>query len=54
MQAHKAQIDLSGPMPKVQDPAVLAELNKLLQALTAQVQKVQAAQTRLQAVMLGD
>lgn len=53
VEAHKAQIDLSGPMPKVQDPTVLAELNKLLQELTAQAQKVQAAQTRLQAVMLG-
>lgn len=53
VEAHKAQIDLSGPMPKVQDPTVLAELNKLLQDLTAQAQKVQQAQTRLQAVMLG-
>lgn len=53
VETHKAQIDLSGPMPKVQDPTVLAELNKLLQDLTAQAQKVQQAQTRLQAVMLG-
>lgn len=53
VEAHKAQIDLSGSMPKVQDPTVLAELNKLLQDLTAQAQKVQQAQTRLQAVMLG-
>lgn len=53
VEAHKAQIDLSGPIPKVQDPTVLAELNKLLQDLTAQAQKVQQAQTRLQAVMLG-
>lgn len=53
VEAHKAQIDLSGPMPKVQDPTVLAELNKLLQELSAQAQKVQQAQTRLQAVMLG-
>lgn len=53
VESHKAQIDLSGPAPRVQDPAVLAELNKLLQELSAQAQKVQQAQTRLQAVMLG-
>ncbi|GAB1850065.1 hypothetical protein MyNCGM683_50260 [Achromobacter xylosoxidans] len=53
VETHKAQIDLTGPAPRVQDPAVLAELNKLLQELTAQAQKVQQAQTRLQAVMLG-
>ncbi|MFY3139037.1 DUF3053 domain-containing protein [Achromobacter xylosoxidans] len=53
VEAHKTQIDLTGPTPRVQDPAVLAELNKLLQELTAQAQKVQQAQTRLQAVMLG-
>ncbi len=51
--AHKSQIDLSGPVARVQDPTVQAELNKLLQELTAQAQKVQAAQTRLQAVMMG-
>ncbi|MCF7771365.1 MAG: DUF3053 domain-containing protein [Achromobacter sp.] len=53
VEAHKAQIDLSGPAPRVQDPAVLAELNTLLQDLSAQAQKVQQAQHRLQAVMLG-
>jgi uncharacterized phage infection (PIP) family protein YhgE len=53
VETHKAQIDLTGPAPRVQDPAVLAELNKLLQELTAQAQKVQQAQTRLQAAMLG-
>lgn len=53
VEAHKTQIDLSGPAPRVQDPTVLAELNKLLQELSAQAQKVQQAQTRLQAVMLG-
>jgi len=51
--AHKSQIDLSGPVARVQDPTVQAELNKLLQELTAQAQKVQQAQTRLQAVMMG-
>ena len=40
-------------MARVQDPTVQAELNKLLQELTAQAQKVQQAQTRLQAVMMG-
>lgn len=53
VEAHKTQIDLSGPAPRVQDPTVLAELNKLLQELSSQAQKVQQAQTRLQAVMLG-
>jgi Protein of unknown function (DUF3053) len=53
VEAHKTQIDLSGPAPRVQDPTVLAELNKLLQELSAQAQKVQQAQNRLQAVMLG-
>ncbi len=51
--AHAAQIDISGPIVKVQDPAVQAELNKLLQDLNAQAKNVQQAQTRMQAVMVG-
>ncbi|WP_088139446.1 DUF3053 domain-containing protein [Achromobacter xylosoxidans] len=51
--AHAAQIDISGPVVKVQDPAVQAELNQLLQDLNAQAKNVQQAQTRMQAVMVG-
>jgi hypothetical protein len=51
--AHAAQIDISGPIVKVQDPAVQTELNKLLQDLNAQAKNVQQAQTRMQAVMVG-
>jgi hypothetical protein len=53
VEAHKSQIDIAGPVVKVQDPAVQAELNRLLQDLNAQAKNVQQAQTRLQAVMLG-
>lgn len=53
VQAHKAQIDTQGPQPKVQDPAVLKELNTLLQELAAQAQGAQQAQAKVQAVMLG-
>ncbi|MFQ6571991.1 DUF3053 domain-containing protein [Pseudomonas sp. UM16] len=51
--AHKAQIEINGPVVKVQDPKVQAELNTLLQDLNAQAQTVQQAQVRMQAVMLG-
>ena len=51
--AHKAQIEISGPVVKVQDPAVQAELNQLLQDLNAQAKNLQQANTRMQAVMLG-
>ena len=51
--AHKAQIEISGPIVKVQDPAVQAELNQLLQDLNAQAKNLQQANTRMQAVMLG-
>lgn len=51
--AHKAQIEINGPIVKVQDPKVQAELNTLLQDLNTQAKSVQQAQTRLQAVMLG-
>ncbi|EHK65252.1 DUF3053 domain-containing protein [Achromobacter arsenitoxydans] len=53
VEAHKAQIDIAGPIVKVNDPAVQAELNQLLQDLNSQAKNVQQAQTRLQAVMLG-
>ena len=53
VEAHKAKIEISGPIVKVQDPAVQAELNQLLQDLNAQAKNVQQAQTRLQAVMMG-
>ncbi|MNR51596.1 hypothetical protein D3C85_1712890 [compost metagenome] len=53
VEAHKAQIEISGPIVKVKDPAVQAELNQLLQDLNTQAKNVQQAQTRLQAVMLG-
>lgn len=51
--AHKAQIDVSGPAPKVQDPTILKELNGLLQDLATQAQGAQQAQAKVQAVMLG-
>jgi hypothetical protein len=51
--AHKAQIEINGPVIKVQDPKVQAELNTLLQDLNAQAKTVQQAQARLQTVMLG-
>ncbi|MNT20338.1 hypothetical protein D3C72_1556440 [compost metagenome] len=51
--AHKAQIEINGPVVKVQDPNVQAELNTLLQELNAQAQTIQQAQVRMQAVMLG-
>ncbi|SEJ96299.1 DUF3053 domain-containing protein [Achromobacter sp. NFACC18-2] len=53
VEAHKSQIEISGPIVKVKDPAVQDELNKLLQDLNTQAKQVQQAQTRLQAVMLG-
>lgn len=53
VEAHKAQIEISGPIVKVKDAAVQAELNQLLQDLNTQAKNVQQAQTRLQAVMLG-
>jgi len=51
--AHKAQIEINGPIVKVNDPNVQAELNALLQDLTAQAKTVQQAQAQLQTVMLG-
>ncbi|WP_454668527.1 DUF3053 domain-containing protein [Achromobacter kerstersii] len=51
--AHKAQIEISGAIVKVQDPAVQAELNQLLQGLNAQAKNLQQAHTRMQALMLG-
>lgn len=51
--AHKAQIEINGPMVKVNDPKVQAELNGLLQDLTTQAKTVQQAQAQLQTVMLG-
>lgn len=51
--AHAAQIDISGPVVTVKDPAVQAELNQLLQDLNAQAKNVQQVQTRMQAVMIG-
>ncbi|MEN5300824.1 DUF3053 domain-containing protein [Pseudomonas sp. TWI628] len=51
--AHKAQIEINGPIVKVNDPKVQAELNALLQDLTTQAKTVQQAQAQLQTVMLG-
>lgn len=53
LDAHKAQIEINGPVVKVQDPKVQAELNTLLQDLNTQAKNVQQAQSRMQAVMLG-
>lgn len=51
--AHKGQIEISGAVVKVQDPAVQAELNALLQELSSQAKNVQQAQARLQSLMTG-
>ncbi|CAB3740775.1 DUF3053 domain-containing protein [Achromobacter piechaudii] len=53
VEAHKAQIEISGAIVKVKDPAVQAELNQLLQNLNEQARNVQQAHTRMQALMLG-
>ncbi|MNS93894.1 hypothetical protein D3C72_1280920 [compost metagenome] len=53
VEANKAKIEITGPVVKVSDPAVQAELNQLLQDLNAQAKNVQQAQTRMQALMLG-
>jgi hypothetical protein len=53
VEAHKAQIEISGAIVKVQDPAVQAELNQMLQDLNAQAKNLQQAHTRMQALMLG-
>jgi len=53
LDAHKAQIEINGPVVKVKDAKVQAELNALLQDLNAQAQSIQKAQARLQTVMLG-
>lgn len=53
VEAHKSQIEISGAIVKVSDPAVQAELNQLLQDLNAQAKNVQQAHTRMQALMLG-
>ncbi|MBI6939942.1 DUF3053 domain-containing protein [Pseudomonas putida] len=50
---HKAQIQINGPIVKVTDPKVQAELNTLLADLNTQAQTVQQAQARLKSVMLG-
>lgn len=53
VEAHKTQIEISGPITKVNDPAVQAELNQLLQNLNDQARNLQQAHTRMQALMLG-
>lgn len=53
VEANKSKIDISGNSVTVTDPAVQAELNKLLQEMNAQAKNVQQAQTRLQAVIMG-
>ncbi|SEP89070.1 Protein of unknown function [Pseudomonas sp. NFACC02] len=53
LDAHKAQIEINGPVVKVKDAKVQAELNALLQDLNAQAQTVQKAQARMQSMMLG-
>ncbi|MFY3436364.1 DUF3053 domain-containing protein [Achromobacter sp. SLBN-14] len=53
VEANKSKIDISSNSVTVTDPAVQAELNKLLQEMNAQAKNVQQAQTRLQAVIMG-
>jgi len=53
VEANKTQIEISGAIVRVQDPAVQAELNQLVQALNDQAKNLQQAQTRIQALMLG-
>lgn len=51
--ANKAKIEINGPIVKVSDPKVQAELNAMLADLNTQAKTAQQAQTRLQTVMLG-
>ncbi|WP_442513402.1 DUF3053 domain-containing protein [Pseudomonas promysalinigenes] len=53
VEAHKAQIQINGPVVKVTDPTVQAQLNALLLDLTNQAKTVQQAQAQLKTVMLG-
>lgn len=53
VEANKSKIEISSNSVTVTDPAVQAELNKLLQEMNAQAKNVQQAQTRLQAVIMG-
>jgi hypothetical protein len=53
IEEHRSSVRLSGPMIETSDPAVRAAINEKLQALQANQQAVQAAQTRMRSVAYG-
>ncbi|MFS0828807.1 DUF3053 family protein [Pseudomonas phoenicis] len=53
LEAHRAQIKIDGLKTEVQDPQVLAELNKRLQVASERSAALVNAQARLRGVMLG-
>jgi len=53
MEKNKSKIQVSGSSVAVTDPAVQAELNKMLQQLNGQSAAINAAQQKMQAVVRG-
>jgi len=53
MEKNKSKIQISGSSVAVTDPAVQAELNKMLQQLNGQSAAINAAQQKMQAVVRG-
>jgi hypothetical protein len=53
IEQNKSKIQISGSTISVTDPAVQAELNKMLQQLNGQSSAINAAQQKLQAVVRG-
>lgn len=53
LQQNKSKIQVSGASVTVSDPAVQAELNKMLQNLNGQSAAINAAQRKMQAVVRG-
>jgi hypothetical protein len=53
IEQNKSKIQVSGSTVAVTDPAVQAELNKMLQDLNGQSKAINAAQTKMQAMVRG-
>lgn len=53
IEEHRSSVRLSGPMIETSDPAVRSAINEKLQALQANQQAVQAAQTRMRSIAYG-
>jgi hypothetical protein len=53
LQQNKSKIQISGASVTVTDPAVQAELNKMLQNLNGQSAAINAAQRKMQAMVRG-